>query len=521
MGRPDLNLRSGVGYDDSFAAGGEARYGERRSQEIAMKLRFLLVASLASSLGVYLPACSGDADGGISDVAVPDGEVLANDGDVSGEETAPDTTEEATPDTTPDTVPDTTQDTTPDTAAETSVDATETTPDVDAIEETTADTTDTSPDTAEVVEPQCVVDDDCRLLGIIVAPGNECTVTTCVEGACVAGPRDCADADPCTVDACDPRGGCVNASLTVDVGGSRYTYCPDALSQPDALAACAARGEELAIIGEQSTASALEPLLLDSGATQAWASSFSNVTCPIEKRVIVPQCKTLQAVAGGVCTDIVACPEAFAFICERRCDDGDPCTDDVIDSADGTCSSRARFCDDGNVCTTDSCDPLLGCQFVEPDNHCIDANPCTTDTCDPETGCSNKPVRQGWDATHEILECPGQDTWAAARTWCGNNGGVLAYPTNDLQRAALAAFAAKPNVTPWLWAPLQQVGGGANPWTWTDNAGSGEPPWCAAQPDEQTPPEDCGELVTGSDCTNDVGCTLTRSFACSIDITIP
>lgn len=487
-----------------------------------MKLRFVLVASLVSSLGVGLTACSDDADGGITaDVAIPDGEVLADgsdaSGDVNGEETTPDTLEEATPDTTPDTSIDTAE-TTPDTTP----DSAETTPDV--VEDTTADTsTDSSPDasdTTDVVAPECLVDEDCRLLGII-GPGNECTVTSCVEGACVAGPRDCSDDDPCTIDACDPHGGCVNAALTVDLGGSRYTYCPDALPQPDALAACSARGEELALVAEQATASALEPLLLDSGALQAWTSSFSNVTCPIEKRVITPQCKTLQAVEGGACTDIVACTEAFAFICERRCDDGDPCTDDVIDSADGTCSSRARFCDDGNVCTTDSCDPVLGCQFVEPADNCVDANPCTTDTCDPETGCSNKPVRQGWDATHEILECPGQDTWAAARTWCGNNGGVLAYPTNDLQRAALAAFAAKPNVTPWLWAPLQQVGGGANPWTWTDNAASGNPPWCANQPDEQTPPEDCGEFVTGSDCTNDVGCTLTRSFACSIDITIP
>ncbi len=170
------------------------------------------------------------------------------------------------------------------------------------------------------------------------------------------------------------------------------------------------------------------------------------------------------------------------------------------------------------TCTTDSCDPTLGCLFVAPDALCADANPCTTDTCDPTTGCANKPVRQGWDATHEILECPGQATWDASRTWCAGNGGVLAFPTNDLQRGALSAFAAKPGVTPALLAPLQQLGGGVNPWTWTDNGGSGEPPWCSGAPDEQSPPEDCGEFVTGASCTNDVGCSLTRSFACSIDI---
>jgi len=476
-----------------------------------LKLRSWLVVSFAASFALSGVACSDDADGGLVDVTLPDGEVLANDGDGSGSETTPE-------ETTPETVEDTTVDSTPvdtrDAAAAETAD--------DTNEEATPDAPDTNdtPDTADIVEPQCLVDDDCGLVAII-APGNECTVPRCVEGQCATGPRDCADADPCTLDACDPRAGCVNNTLTIDLGGSRFTYCPAALAQADALAACSARGEDLARVPEQLTAEVLEPFLLDAGVAQAWTSSLSNVTCPLPKRVIVQQCKTLQAVDGGACTDIAACTTAFPFICERRCDDGDPCTDDVIDSADGTCSTRTRFCDDSNVCTTDACDPLLGCQFIEADNHCADANPCTTDSCDPEAGCSNRPVRQGWDATHEILECPGQDTWAASRTWCATNGGVLAFPTNDLQRGALSAFAAKPGVTPSLWAPLQQVGGGANPWTWTDTAGSGEPPWCASAPDEQTPPEDCGELVTGSDCTNDVGCTLTRSFACSIDITIP
>jgi hypothetical protein len=74
-------------------------------------------------------------------------------------------------------------------------------------------------------------------------------------------------------------------------------------------------------------------------------------------------------------------------------------------------------CDDGNACTTDSCDPALGCVFVNRSGacddgnactvgevcsggscgggapkDCSDGNPCTTDACNPVTGaCSLVP----------------------------------------------------------------------------------------------------------------------------------
>lgn len=48
---------------------------------------------------------------------------------------------------------------------------------------------------------------------------------------------------------------------------------------------------------------------------------------------------------------------------------------------------RRITCDDGNACTADSCDPELGCRFVDISAACDDGDGCTDDSCDPESGC--------------------------------------------------------------------------------------------------------------------------------------
>jgi len=71
------------------------------------------------------------------------------------------------------------------------------------------------------------------------------------------------------------------------------------------------------------------------------------------------------------------------------CDDGNACTTDSCDPAEG-CTTEPVTCDDGNACTTDSCDPATGCT-TEPVT-CDDGDACTTDSCDPATGCTTEPV---------------------------------------------------------------------------------------------------------------------------------
>ena len=56
------------------------------------------------------------------------------------------------------------------------------------------------------------------------APKDACDLGgTCKAGACQRTAVDCADADPCTTDACDPAKGCV-----VRLGAVKSVSIPDA-----------------------------------------------------------------------------------------------------------------------------------------------------------------------------------------------------------------------------------------------------------------------------------------------------
>ena len=121
---------------------------------------------------------------------------------------------------------------------------------------------------------------------------------------------------------------------------------------------------------------------------------------------------------GDFCSDDSCDPaQGCVFtLNEAPCDDGDICT--LADHCHlGDCISSTQLtCHDGNVCTDDVCDPTAGCQFAPNDAACDDANacttgdhcsfgtcaavgtivcnddnPCTDDLCDPETGCASVP----------------------------------------------------------------------------------------------------------------------------------
>ena len=79
--------------------------------------------------------------------------------------------------------------------------------------------------------------------------------------------------------------------------------------------------------------------------------------------------------------------------CSLRCDDGNPCTDDVCDES-LECANRNNDapCDDGDPCTAS--DQCIGgtCRSVTPVT-CDDDNPCTDDACQAGTGdCINDPI---------------------------------------------------------------------------------------------------------------------------------
>jgi len=117
------------------------------------------------------------------------------------------------------------------------------------------------------------------------------------------------------------------------------------------------------------------------------------------------------------------------------CDDGNPCTEDLFDTAtaqcshsfadglacqpadrcvidavcqQGVCLGTQKECHDTSMCTRDVCRQLDGeCRFLENPAACDDGNPCTADVCS-SNGCAHEPVPNG-DACDDHDACTGGD----------------------------------------------------------------------------------------------------------------
>ncbi|HEX5045268.1 MAG TPA: proprotein convertase P-domain-containing protein [Candidatus Polarisedimenticolaceae bacterium] len=73
------------------------------------------------------------------------------------------------------------------------------------------------------------------------------------------------------------------------------------------------------------------------------------------------------------------------------CDDGNPCTVDTCDAAQGCVHTiRTGSCEDGNACT--SSDTCVNGICVGTPVSCSDGDPCTVDTCSPQSGCLFPPL---------------------------------------------------------------------------------------------------------------------------------
>jgi cysteine-rich repeat protein len=113
------------------------------------------------------------------------------------------------------------------------------------------------------------------------------------------------------------------------------------------------------------------------------------------------------------------------------CDDDNLCNGtETTDPLTGVCSpGTPPNCDDGDPCTTDSCDPTLGCVYVNPCDdsdacngvetcepttgacisgtppNCDDGNICTSDSCNPATGCVHANPCSDNDACNGLETC--------------------------------------------------------------------------------------------------------------------
>lgn len=263
-----------------------------------------------------------------------------------------DTSPEVTPDTVEnDTTPDVAPDATPDTAPGDSIEPPDST---DTSDDTVPDAAPADTGTDTVDPNACTEDSDC--LPLFIVPPNACLEPRCIDQTCQLGPRLCGDSDPCTLDACDPRMGCLNVLMTVDVGPSQFLLCQTPMTQAEAQTACTDRGLELASIDSEADATAVATLLADSGFDSAFIGAASTWLCP-GKRILPQVCRALPL---DTCPIDESCATTIPFVCETHCNDGDPCTRDFV-GPDGLCQSAEGGCDDGDPCTTDVCDPRDGC----------------------------------------------------------------------------------------------------------------------------------------------------------------
>ena len=221
--------------------------------------------------------------------------------------------------------------------------------------------------------------------------GDACTTNDlCSGGSCQSGATaDCGDGNICTVDSCNSASGCQNLPSNA--------ACDDSNDCTDD--SCAAN----ACSSTPNSASCDDGDACTTGDTCAVGScSGSAVDCDDGNLCTTDSCNAASgcthAANSLACDDGVNCTSGetcSAGICQGGipvvCNDGDACTDDQCNEADGSCSSFGNTgpaCDDGDACTAD--DACFGgnCVGVTPVD-CGDGNVCTDDVCDPASGCSN------------------------------------------------------------------------------------------------------------------------------------
>ncbi len=232
--------------------------------------------------------------------------------------------------------------------------------------------------------------------------GNLCTVQdACTDGACKAGPsQQCADGNPCTQDACDPKIGCLfaaaNGSCSDGDGCTTGDACKGGVCLPSGVTSCD-----------------------DGDACTADSCLSAKGTCVHTKvEGCGAPCQTAQDCKddGNPCTATVCSAGACGLAATASpCDDGDACTSgDACEG--GACLGLKVLCNDDNPCSTDACDPKTGCSHSAASGPCQigsacvakaacvqgscqaltlvacdDGNACTHDRCDPVAGCVSTP----------------------------------------------------------------------------------------------------------------------------------
>ena len=278
--------------------------------------------------------------------------------------------------------------------------------------------------------------------GTSCSDGNACNgVETCVGGACLSGsPVDCEDGNPCTTDRCDPvAGGCNHAPATDGLSCADGDACNG--GEVCKAGKCLAGTPPACDDGNSCTVDSCDKALgcvsqpvangsgcLDDGnpcTADLCASGHCTHPTLDEGSLCNTALNCLATCVGGACLGGVTCDDGNLCTrdtCEasgcvhvadkdgRACPDGDVCNGDETCQAGQCKAGPPPPCDDGNPCSQDSCDPAQGCLHANVAENspcssatacggrcqsgqcvggaavnCDDGNACTGDSCDPAT----------------------------------------------------------------------------------------------------------------------------------------
>ncbi|MEY3012577.1 MAG: hypothetical protein RIT45_1312, partial [Pseudomonadota bacterium] len=203
---------------------------------------------------------------------------------------------------------------------------------------------------------------------------------------------DCDDGNPCTTDSCDGAKGCIHTPK--DGPCSDGDACAGKVCKDGTCSGGTAKNCD---DGNPCTADTCDP------ATGACSASFlpDGATCT----------------DGDACTENDGCAQGKCAGEPVDCDDGNPCTTDSCDGANGcaqaplsSTAGKPIACEDGNPCTNgDACEKGACAPGAAVD--CNDDNPCTADACDPISGQCSHPPSEG--ACDDGSLCTEEDACAA------------------------------------------------------------------------------------------------------------
>ena len=258
--------------------------------------------------------------------------------------------------------------------------------------------------------------------------GNKCTDgDSCDGGQCKPGvAANCDDANPCTKDHCEMATGCTVPALDIlcDDGDpcTSNDKCKAGACAPGIVKNCDDNNPcstDACVAGKCDHTANTAPCedgdpctTADTCSTGSCDPGTGKKPCDDANPCTDDLCKSGKGCVGvpnaATCTDGDECTtgdHCAKGACTPtggvKCDDGNPCTDDVckkgLDGKPGGCVNTIRTgtCEDGNKCTgtqksPDTC--TAGKCKAGAAVPCDDGNTCTLHDCKPDKGCVQSPV---------------------------------------------------------------------------------------------------------------------------------